>query len=196
MDVEYFIANPIATPRHTLRYGGMWNGNHIPEYQDLLHLQLPGDGAYYVALFPRPRQEAAPVMTALADGKLIKVTGTFGTDYAFLSSEPLAASAEGALVRGTAATIQDRPAGPVLSLGAAGEVRYKEYGLAGSGGASLRSERGGLVLSTPPAAEVQKFTVTAPGAWSASGAQIKEVKGTSLILAVPPNATSVRLTRR
>ena len=61
--------------------------NHVQEYQDLVHLQQPGDGAYYVALFPRPRTEAAPAFTTLADGKLVKVSGAFGTDYALLAAE-------------------------------------------------------------------------------------------------------------
>lgn len=60
MDVDYFIASPSETPRHTLRYGGIDRSHQrrISQYQDLLHLQLPGDGAYYAALFPRPHGEA------------------------------------------------------------------------------------------------------------------------------------------
>lgn len=54
MDVDYFIASPTDTPRHTLRYGGTWAGSKVPDYQDLLHLQLPGDGSYFIVVFPRP----------------------------------------------------------------------------------------------------------------------------------------------
>ena len=59
MDVEFFVASPAGTPRHTLRYGG-FNNSRVPEYQDLLHLQQPGDGAYYVAIFPRPLPGTKP----------------------------------------------------------------------------------------------------------------------------------------
>ena len=65
VDVEYYIARPSDTPRHTLRWGytgyNTIDRHHNPnpwhEFQDLLHLQLPGDGAYFVAFFPRQRTE-------------------------------------------------------------------------------------------------------------------------------------------
>ena len=117
IDVEYFIAAPADTPRSTLRYGGNTNDS-VPEYQDLLLLQLPGDGAYYLALYPHPRAEAVPTFSALDSGKIIKAAGAFGTDYAFLANEETTAAAEGITVRGTAVTVQQRPTGMTLSLGA------------------------------------------------------------------------------
>ena len=123
VDVEYFIASPAATPRHTLRYGGRDN-NAVLEYQDLLHLQLPGDGAYYVAIFPHPRTETAPAFTTLADGKIIKVTGAFGTDYAFLSLEPGECKDGPASFSGTAGAIQLRGKQVTLTLSAGGEISY------------------------------------------------------------------------
>ena len=83
----------------------------MPDFQDLLHLQLPGDGTYYVAIYPRPREEAAPAFTALDNGKIIKVVSLFGTDYAYLSLADDTATAEGVTFRGTAASVQQRAAG-------------------------------------------------------------------------------------
>ncbi len=48
IDLEYFIASPANTPRHTVRYGLNPSAADVPrfsEYQDLLQLTLPGDGS-------------------------------------------------------------------------------------------------------------------------------------------------------
>jgi len=186
VDVEYYIASPTDgkdTPRHTLRWGtNMFDWSNtlgVPEYQDLLHLQMPGDGVYYVAFFPRKRATPAPTFSTLGDGTIIKVSGTFGTDYGFLSALEATASGEGANFRGTAASVQDRKTGLVLSLGAKGEVGYKQYRLAAAFPAALRVKERELTIELPagiqpPAFEVMKpfpggtVTVTAPGKWALS----------------------------
>jgi hypothetical protein len=196
VDVEYLVAAPADTPRHTLRYGGPNGGNaQIPEYQDLLHLQRPGDGAYYVALFPRPRQEAAPTLTTLADGKLIKAAGAFGTDYALLATEPTEAAAEGVRVKGTVAAVQTRPDGIILSLGAAGEARLGEHALAAEGVASLRTGPDELLVTVPPSAQPQAVRLEAPGEWKVSGAKLERLKSGMMVLTVPAGTFSVRLSR-
>jgi hypothetical protein len=199
VDVEYFIASPIKTPRHTLRYGGMWAGNRIPEYQDLLHLQLPGDGAYCVAVFPRPRTEAVPTFTSLADGAIIKATGAFGIDFAFLSLDETKAEAEGAAFTGTAGSVQDRAGGPILGLGAPGSVRYKDYAIAAPGGASLQVQTDGLTISVIPSADAQSVTVTAPGKWTLArnaAAKLEKGEGSSLTVIIKAGASSAKLAKR
>jgi hypothetical protein len=201
VDVEYFIASPATTPRHTLRYGGMWAGNRIPEYQDLLHLQMPGDGAYYVAIFPRPRAEAPPAFAALSDGRLIKATGGFGTDYAMLTSAETEAAAEGVSVKGTCASVQVRQAMVVLALGAPGEVRYKDHALSlPAGAASLRVEPTTLTVSLPAGRDGGQVTVTAPGVWSleASAKNIALTKPREAVyqVTVPADVTQVKLVKR
>ena len=181
VNVEYYIASPSGTPRHTLRWGTSmfdWaNKLGIPEYQDLLHLQMPSDGAYYVALFPRKRATPAPTFSTLGGGTIIKVSGEFGTDYGFLAAERGTASGEGASFRGTAASVQDREGGLVLTLGAKGEVRYKKHGLAADFPAALRVREQELTVELPqgiqpPAFEMMKpfpggtATVHAPGTWT------------------------------
>jgi hypothetical protein len=196
VDVDYFIASPATTPRHTLRYGGVWQRK--PEYQDLLHLQQPGDGAYYLALFPRPHADAAPTFTSLAEGKLIKVAGAFGTDYALLSPTETMAVADGVSLRGTAATIQQRPACTTLTLGAAGAVRVAAAGLTAPFAATLQASPDTLVLTLPadhPAGTVRLtiaagWTVKAPGA----GVTLTPVPG-GLALGVAKGVTRVELVR-
>jgi hypothetical protein len=194
VDVDFFVAAPSQTPRATFRYGG--KTLHIEEYQDVLQLRLSGDGAYCVAVCPRPRSVAAPAMTALANGKLIEVAGAFGTDYAFLSHAPDEVSAKGLAVKGTAASVQERGATRLLALGAPGEIHYKGHGLAAAGGAGLQVLQDALLISVPASAQAQEVKVTAAGKWSASGAKIKEAKDHLLVLSIPAGATSARLVKR
>jgi hypothetical protein len=144
VDLEYFIAAPTNTPRYTMRWGFTqapgWN--HVPEgfgeYQDLLHLHLPGNGAYYLALFPHTRTKNTPKFNALGAGRIIRVSSVFGTDWGFLNADEAIAEADGVRFEGTAASVQDRTHEIVLALGAAGQVRYKEYELRASQPTSLR----------------------------------------------------------
>jgi hypothetical protein len=192
VDVEYYIASPSNTPRYTLRWGSEFlftNTNKLPEpeYQDLLHLQLPGDGTYYVAFFPRKRNTPAPTFSTLGGGTIIKVEGDFGKDYGFLSALDATASGEGASFQGTAASVQDRTTGLVLSLSAKGEVRYQAFGLATDFPASLRVRKNALTIELPAGLQPPAFklmqpfpggtvTVTAPGNWML----IKPRKGVKL----------------
>ena len=183
VDVEYYIASPSGTPRHTLRWGTDmvdWaNKLAQPEYQDLLHLQMLGNGAYYVAFFPRKRATPAPTFSTLGGGTIIKVNGNFGTDYGFLSALEATGSGEGATFRGTAASVQDRKSGLVLTLGAKGEVRYNQYRLLADFPAALRIRKQHLKVELPqgiqpPAFQLQEpfpggtVSVDAPGKWKLS----------------------------
>ena len=198
MDVEYFVVSPAKTPRHTLRYGGMWAGNRIPEYQDLLHLQLPGDGAYCVAVYPRPRAEAPPVFTALAGGAVIKAAGAFGTDYAFLSLDVAEAYAEVASFRGTAGVAQKRAESTLLTLPAKGSVALGDYALSAPIAVSLRAEQGALALrfaDNHPGGEV---TVGAPGTWQPSAGSAVPARPNDKgqwVLTVPAGISAARLVK-
>jgi hypothetical protein len=196
VDIEYFIAGPAHTPRHTLRYGGA--SFLLAEYQDLLHLQLPGDGAYYVAVFPRPRAEQVPAFAALADGKIIKVAGAFGTDYAFLATDATTATAEDVRVAGTAAGVQVRPAGTTLSLAAAGEVQWKAFGLQAPHAAAMHVAPDALTLSLPVDHPGGTLTVIAPAGWGlkkpAAGVKLAAGVG-GCALTVPKGVTSVTMVK-
>ena len=201
VDVEYFVASPAATPRHTLRYGGMGQVSRVPEWQDLLHLQQPGDGAYCVAVFPRPRAEAAPAFAALADGKLVKVSGAFGADYALLATAETEAAADDVRVKGTAAAVQVRVEFMRLALGAPGSVNYRGTGLTTTvGGASLTVDGAKtltLALATPWAGG--EVTLMAMDGYAldpaAKGVTLTKPDKTSYTLAVPAGTAEVRLVK-
>ena len=93
----------------------------------MLHLQLASDGIYFVAFYPRRRNDPAPTFASVGNGRIIKTEGDFGIDYGFLSAEKAKALAANVRFIGTAGSVQDRTDGLVLSLGATGEVSYKGY---------------------------------------------------------------------
>lgn len=160
LDTEYFVALPKRTPRHTLRFGD----RH--EHMDLLHLQLHKAGAYFVALYPRLRDEPVPVFTELGKGEVIRISGEFGTDYVFLSAEEDKAKAGDAVFEGTAASVQDRRTGLGLSLGAKGRVKYRDFELAADGAVSMRlSGEKVAELSLPPDHKGTEITLKLPGTY-------------------------------
>jgi len=129
----------------------------------VLHLQRTDEGAYYVALFPRRRKEPAPEFECLGGGTIIKTTGPFGTDYGFLSAEPVESQAGKVEFQGTAASVQDRSDGLVLSLGAGGEVSYGEYRLESSAAATATfSNNKATVSVSHDRREDQIITLTVP----------------------------------
>jgi len=209
VDVEYYIASPSGTPRHTLRWGtDMFDwANKLaePEYQDLLHLQMPDDGVYYVAFFPRKRATPAPTFSTLGNGTIIKVSGDFGTDYGFLSAPAATTSGDGATFCGTAASVQDRKSGLVLMLGAKGDVGYKQYRLAADFPAALRIQEQQLTVELPQGIQPAAFqllqpfpggtvNVNAPGKWALSkplpGVELTQSTA-GLVLEVPAGLRAV-----
>jgi hypothetical protein len=220
VDVDYYVAAPTNTPRHTLRSGEEYAGQTV--FQDLLHLQMPGDGAYFVALFPRKPDEPTPNFHTLGAGRIIRVSGHFGTDYVFLDGKESEVSAEGVFFRGSAASVQDRKSGRVLALGARGEVRHEGYGLAAEFPVSLRIGAKELTLEFSdkvpdkkrPAASPEpgrehfsqwrpfpggKVILTAPGSWdlprSLSQVTLRK-SATSFEVQVPPGVKAVTLIKK
>jgi hypothetical protein len=196
-NVEYFIASPADTPRYTLRYGGKDNGQ-TPEWQDLLHLQLPGDGAYYVVLYPRPTAEAAPAFATLAGGKIIKVTSPMGTDYNLLATDATEATAEGVTLKGTVASVQQHGASLRLVLGAAGEARTAKLGLIAPGAATLAMADKSLTLTLPAGYPGGQVTLATSERWSLSGPKqgvTGSGKNGQLVLTIPAGVTSVTLVK-
>ena len=139
---------------------------------------MPGDGAYFVALVPRDAGEASPDFVTLGDGKVLKVSGAFGTDYAFLSDIAETATAEGAVFSGTVANVQDRTSGLVLALGAEGSVTCKNYGIASAIPASLRIDANVLTVTLTSQRAESHVTVTAPEGWTLDPS-VKEATGVS-----------------
>lgn len=161
VDVEYFVAEPAATPRHTLRYGGAYRRVH--EYQDVLLLQQPGDGSYFVAIFPRERESEAPIFSRAADGKVIKVMMANGTDYAFLSAEKTTAVMGDISFTGTCGVVQQRNGSVRLMLGAAGSVKFGGNTLEAAFAVELSVAEEGMTLNLPPQCPGGDVMVTANG---------------------------------
>jgi hypothetical protein len=194
VDLEFYVAEPADTPRHTLRYGATTG---YGEFQDLLHLQLPGDGGYFVEVFPRYRTEVAPAFGKSRDGRVIKVMGDFGTDYAFLSATECAGRMDDAEFTGTAGSVHDRKSGLTLALPAGGGLLYKEYALSAPLAASLQVEGETAVLSFPPDHGAGEVILGGPGQWrveEGTGAQAAFNEKKQLVLAVSAGTETVKLT--
>lgn len=180
VDLDYYIAAPTDTPRHTLRYSARSEVSGVVAAfmceQDLLHLQLAGDGSYFVALFPRKHDEPAPKFTTLGNGSVIKVQGTFGTDYLYLAAADGAATAEAASFTGTSASVQDRPQKMILTLGAAGSVACRTYGLTAPAPASARLTAEAIAVEVNAHAAPVTVTLQTPGRWALP----KDAKGATL----------------
>jgi len=203
VDVEYFIATPTDTPRYTLRYGVRQSAYGVigaaPHYQDLLYLELPSDGSYFVALLPRMQQDRAPEFSTLGQGRIIRIAGAFGTDYCFLSEKPAEAAAEGLAMSGTAGCVQDRGEGLRLNLAAPGSVRYRDYGLSAAIAASLSVGPYHMVLALAEGFPGGTVTVNAPGSWStlndASKQRALGKDRESFVIAMGPGTRVVNLVK-
>lgn len=166
VDLDYFIAAPADTPRHTVRYGvggGAYGARGRDTYQDLMHLQLPGQGAYFVAIAPRRADAAAAEFSAEGEGNVIRISGAFGNDIAFLSHEPSVASAGPATFDGTAAHVRDRGEGVTLNLGAGGAVVYDQWRLRAEAPAQMQATPGYLAVAVPEGFPGGAVRFNAPG---------------------------------
>ena len=88
---------------------------HAVTYQDV---RVPLDN-----LIGEAGRGLQQTFATLDGGKVIKVTGTLGTDYAFSAFVEGEAAADEMRVKGTAAAVQVRPGLTMPSLGAPGDVR-------------------------------------------------------------------------
>ena len=201
VDVEYYIASPPHTQRWTMRWGQRYVDYSVQgqDDRDLLQLRLDGNGDYFVVMFPRFREERAPEFAALGTGTVVKLTGTFGTDYCFLPAEEAQATVGDVYFRGEAGSIQDRAKSVVLATGAAGEVRYGEWGISAPQAASLRVETGRLVVNLPYAQQKGgTISLRTAGQWEPpadqAGVKTTAVKG-GCRLVLAPGVVAVVLER-
>lgn len=181
VDVEYYVASPQNTPRHTLRWGV--EHGHYTQYQDMLHLQMPGNGSYFVAMFPRMREDSPPAFTTLGNGNVIRVKGDFGKDIVFLSEKETDVEVGDVRFRGTAGSVQDRrEGGKVLSLSAPGEIEVSDGTLLASDGAvSLVVDHIMTVTVPDESVAERQVTLRGPGELSlvnpAEGVELEQRNG-------------------
>lgn len=188
LDIEFYVAAPNDTPRHTLRWGTQYGYAPIhgyEEYQDMLHLQLPGDGTYFVAIFPRRPDEPVPAFRTHGHPSVLEVSGAFGRDIVFLNDTEFSVTLEQAAFMGTAASIQDRADGLVLSLGAPGTLSYRDLWVESRCPAALRQNRAAeLQVDVPETYHGLRWVeFQAPGQWAlapgTTGVTLGQWPGTS-----------------
>lgn len=164
IDIDYFIASPTDTPRYTLRYGtggGAYGiRKALPVYHDLMHLQLPGDGEYFVLLFPRKAKQPAPQYQTLGEGKVIHLTFDDGEHYAYLNHENSHVEIpDGPAFEGTAGLVRTQgQKNFTLTLAGQGSVSYRNWQLLGSTTASLDVGDHAARLETKGGKQVQLQT--------------------------------------
>ncbi len=172
VDTDFFIASPHPgekSPRHTLRWGTTYTHfANMPEFQDLLHIQMPGSGAYYVVAFPRDRAQPPPTFERLAGDAIIKISGNFGADYLYASQPKQSASDNtgniGLNFNTTAGSIQERPGYTSLSLAAPGTITFKGITLQSPSPATLTLTNTSIQITTPQDQPIQTLTYTLPAA--------------------------------
>ena len=151
VDLDFFVAEPTDTPRHTMRYGGSHReyAVNLTEFQDVLHLQNPGKGRYYVAIVPRSGETKPAQFERLADGQIIRVVADSGTDYLLLSREPVQAvyPDKGIAFDTAAGAIRERENGFALILHAPGSLKFEQTTLLADGPAQLGRKDGGWVVT-------------------------------------------------
>ncbi len=156
------ISSPVRAPLRATRSVMAEGISACPNTRICCTCSSPATAPTTWPSYPRPRGEAVPAFTTPADGKIIKVSGAFGTDYALLASEETSASCDGITISGTAAAVQQRGAETWLTLGTAGELHWQEYGLHAAMSASMHISPALLTLSLPSDSTGGRVTLTAP----------------------------------
>lgn len=198
VDTEYYIAGPQDTERWTMRWGHKYVDYGVAgqDYRDLLQLRLDGNGDYFVAMFPRFREENAPEFTTLGEGNIIKISGDFGTDYCFLPSEETEATIEEGYFRGKAGSVQDRKGIIILSTGDGGKIRYDSWGISSPKATSMRVERDQLVINLSAVYQNSvEIALRTEGQWKLKAGQrsamLKRNNGSYLLVLMPEIAEIV-----
>ena len=82
----------------------------------------PTAGATMYVIYPRLKNEKAPVVTSLADGKGVKIQSAAGTDYVFLSTSPFTFKEGAVSFSGTSGSVKIRGENITLSVGEGGSI--------------------------------------------------------------------------
>lgn len=177
VDTEIFIAEPQDTPRQTVRWGRPYDYtplNRLQETMDLLHLQRSDDGAYVVALHPRREGEAIPDFASFAGGRIVRLRGTHGDDYGFLSDGETDATADDVRFAGKAAVFSDHGDSARVTLSSKGGVQTTLHGLIGdeypfevaaTNAVDVLVTAEEIIVTFPSASGRMSTRVTVPAAW-------------------------------
>jgi hypothetical protein len=122
-------------------------------------------GDYFVVMFPRFRDQAAPQFTTLGEGTVIKLQGDAGTDYCFLPNRETTVTAEQAEFRGIAGSVQDRKGWSGVGDRRRGPVRYGDWALKLPKQPACAWPDRLTIHTIPDRREGGRVTVTAAGSW-------------------------------
>ena len=126
-DLIVFLADPagpqVASEQIT-RKAGASNFTSRETSQRSLHVKMPAKTPLAAVLYPVMKDQPSPKFTVLADGRVVKIESSFGTDYAFLALEPFQFSVEGIEFHGKAGAVQVRGGSSQLSLPCEGRLGY------------------------------------------------------------------------
>lgn len=138
VSLEVFFAQPanlelsIETKTRTANCGVHPDGSYQGAMQTTqlgIVAKLKEATRFSALLYPRLKTEKAPTFTTIAQGNGVKVESPAGTDYVFLSPEPITFQEGGVSFTGTVGAIQLRGGQTTLCLGAAGSIATKEHQL-------------------------------------------------------------------
>ena len=165
VDMDVFVAAPVATEPETGQYGHpsplhvrpvatdtnfFLNGKSDQETQLFLRLKQPAGKGYLVVLYPRLKENDPPAsFTTLAEG-VVRMETPLSTDYAFLN--PAAFEFKDARVqfRGVSGTVRFYKSGKIAIVNTEGqsEIRIAGHQIAGTGPFTVLIELGKVVTQT------------------------------------------------
>lgn len=111
--------------------------------QRSLQWKMPPDQPVTAVLYPVMKDQPTPQFVVLPGGRVIRITGSFGTDYVWLGLEAFRFSGEGLELQGKAGAVQVRSGRVRISLPQRGKVVFQ--------GQTLENKTGG------PATVTQKW---------------------------------------
>lgn len=128
MDIVFVSPDGLALktePKTRTSGSGMapnWNWGPMTTTQLGLIANLPRTNGFTVVLYPRLKTAKAPTVTALAGGKVIKITHEAGTDYVFLSNAPFTYDEGDIHFEGMAGMAQLRGNEVIVAMGSGGKI--------------------------------------------------------------------------
>jgi len=127
-DLAVFFAEPTDVRPSTsqiTRQAGASSFASRESTQRCLQVKMPPDQPLAAVLYPVMKDQPTPKMTALADGRVVKIESKYGTDYAMLALQNFRFELDGIQFYGKAGAVQIRPKGVRLSLPRRGRLSYR-----------------------------------------------------------------------
>lgn len=174
---------------------GYWGNTGLE--QRCINMRVPRGHNVVTLLYPRLRGEQKPGIESYAHDRALEIISPAGKDFVFLSLEPMEANVKDLRFQGTVGAVQQRLAEQVFSLGAAGEIVGKEYGLSAPGPASLRVGKDVLTIGLPVNYPGGQVVLMAPDGYkietATSGVTLEKHDNGRYLLAIPIGLTGVVL---